>query len=355
MNRINQLAILALVLFFAGLAACTKTSSPEDGAVTTNNTTTQLQADGGVTPQGETKFFKGFIGNTLGLQMRLVREGDRLTGSYFYQKVGTRIDLRGSIDNSGNVNLEEFDPNGKQTGLFQGNWKPGETGLIEIAGNWKAPNSKKQTEFSLREEPIEFSSGVEVVARRIAENNKKLKYEIDVEYPQLTGSGSPNYEKFNQTMRGLVTKKVAEFRADMTANAEDPSLAPPPESPGSDLHIGYSIDLAKDDLISVSLSVGTYAAGAAHPNSYSDVVNFDLKNGKLLRLSDLFQPGSKYLPTLAAYCIADLKKQGQKQGAESMLDDDWVQRGAVYRVQWCHEQCFNPGVVHGGAPDAYMW
>ncbi len=328
MNRFNQLAIIALVLSFAGLAACTKTSPSEDGAATTNNTSPQLQADGGVTPQGQTKFFKGFIGNTLGLQMRLVREGDRLTGSYFYQKVGTKIDLRGSIDKSGNVSLDEFDANGKQTGVFQGNWKTSETGLIEIAGNWKAPNSKKQTEFSLREEPIEFSSGVEVVARRIAENNKKLKYEIDVEYPQLTGSGSPNYEKFNQTMRGLVNKKVAEFRADMTANAEDPSLAPPPESPGSDLHIGYSIELAKDDLISVSLSVGTYAAGAAHPNSYSDVVNFDLKNGKLLRLSDLFQPGSKYLATIAAYCIADLKKQGQKQGAESMLDDDWVQRGA---------------------------
>lgn len=328
MNSIHRLLILVILLACAGLTACNRNATPNDLATTDGNAVQPAQAEGGITPQGQTKLFKGFIGNTLGLQMRLVREGDRLTGSYFYQKVGTKIDLRGSIDKSGNVSLDEFDSSGKQTGVFQGNWKTSESGLIEIAGNWKAPNSKKQTEFSLHEEPIEFSSGVEVVARRIAENNKKLKYEIDAEYPQLTGSGSPNYEKFNQTMRGLVTKKVAEFRADMTANAEDPELAPPPESPGSDLHIGYSIELAKDDLISVNLSVGTYAAGAAHPNSYSDVVNFDLKNGKLLRLSDLFQPGSKYLPALAAYCIADLKKQGQKQGAESMLDDDWVQRGA---------------------------
>ena len=114
----------------------------------------------------------------------------------------------------------------------------------------------------------------------------------------------------------------------MAETAEDPSLEPPPESPGSDLHIGYNIELAKDDLISVLFTVCSYSAGAAHPNSYSEAVNFDLKNGKQLRLSDLFEPGSKYLQTIAAYCIADLKKQGKRQGEESMLDDDWVERGA---------------------------
>jgi hypothetical protein len=57
-------------------------------------------------------------------------------------------------------------------------------------------------------------------------------------------------------------------------------------------------------------------------------MNFDLTNGKLLKLSDLFQPGSKHLQIIAAYCIADLKKQGKQKGADSMLDDDWIQRGA---------------------------
>jgi hypothetical protein len=302
---------------------------PEDHAATSSNSGSQLQqADGGAMPQGQTKFFKGSIGNTLGLQMKLLREGDRLTGSYFYQKVGTKIDLRGAIDKSGSVSLEEFDASGKQTGVFQGNWTTEETGLIAIAGNWNAPNSKKQTAFSLHEEPIEFSSGVEVVARRLTENSKKLKYEIDAEYPQLTGSGSPNYEKFNQTMRNLVAKKVAGFKADMQPDAEDPPLELPEETSSSDLHIGYNIELAKDDLISVMLDVGSYSAGAAHPNSYSEVVNFDLKNGKLLNLSDLFRPGSKHLQIIAAYCIADLKKQGKQKGEDSMLDDDWIQRGA---------------------------
>ncbi|MEK6279762.1 MAG: DUF3298 domain-containing protein [Acidobacteriota bacterium] len=323
----------AHAIIFIGIAcfsACKKTSAPVEQAATANSTVPQFQhAQGGTTPQGQTKYFKGSIGSTLGLQMKLIREGERLTGTYFYQKVGTKIDLRGTIDNDGNVILEEFDTSGKQTGVFQGIWKPEEAGLIAIAGNWKGPNSTKQTAFSLHEEPIEFSSGVEIIARRITENNKKLKYEIDAEYPQLTGSGSPNYEKFNQLVRGLITGKVNQFRKEMVPEkGEDAVTDASQETMGSDLNIGYTLAMAKDDLISLDFGVGSYYSGAAHPNSYSETVNFDLKNGKSIKLSDLFTPGSKYIQALSKYSIQDLKKQAKAQGADSMLDDDWIQRGA---------------------------
>ena len=327
MHSLKQALLLALLIVL-GATACKKTPSDEASPPGTSSDQQGQQADGGATSKGETKFFKGTIGNNLGLQMKLVREGEQLAGSYFYQKVGTRIDLRGTIDKNGNLHLDEFDSAGKQTGMFQGSWKTDDAGMAIVAGNWKAPNSNKQTSFSLQQEPIEFSSGVEVVAKRIAEKNKQLKYEIDAEYPQLMGSGSQNYEKFNQTIRNLVTKKVSGFKADMTSDAADPELELPAESTGSDLNIGYNIELARDDLISVMLVVGSYSAGAAHPNSHSEVVNFDLKNGKSLNLSDLFQPGSKYLQVLSAYCIADLKKQDKSKGEDSMRDDDWIQRGA---------------------------
>jgi hypothetical protein len=116
----------------------------------------------------------------------------------------------------------------------------------------------------------------------------------------------------------------------MTPSADEP--APDPanetsaESQGSDITIGYEVALAKDDLIGIEFTVSSYSAGAAHPNSYTEVVNFDLKNGKALKLADLFQPNSKYLRTLSGYCIQELKKQ---QGTDGMLDDDWVQKGAA--------------------------
>ena len=333
MNVQNQLFLgLALIAFFS-ISACRKASTPtEQAAASPADGADRQHPEGGVTAATETKFFKGSIGSALGLQMKLVREGENLSGSYFYQKVGKKIDVRGAVDKDGNVNLEEFDSNGKQTGVFKGVWKQDENGAIEIAGNWTKPNSDKKAAFSLHEEPIEFSHGVEIVAKQIREKNKKLNYEIDVEYPQLTGSVDPNFAKFNQTVRSLISKKVADFKKEMTPSADEPAPdaadETPVESLGSDISTGYTVALAKDDLISIEFTVSSYSAGAAHPNSYTEVVNFDLKNGKLLKLADLFLPGSKYLQTLAMYCIQALKKQAKAEGADAMLDDEWIQKGA---------------------------
>ncbi len=269
--------------------------------------------------------------------MKLVREGEKLTGSYSYQKVGKKIDLRGSVDKDGKVALEEFDPAGKQSGVFQGVWKLDQDGMVEIAGDWTKPNGEKKTTFSLRQEPIEFTNGVEIASRQIKENNKKLRYEVNVDYPQLTGSTDPNYEKFNQTVRSLVNRQVSDFKKERLPEATDeaapegerPANEPAPESVGSDIVISYAVAWAKDDLISIEFTVSSYSAGAAHPNSYTEVVNFDLRNGKLLKLADLFLPGSKYLQAIAANCIQILTKQAEKEGSDGMLDEGWIKRGAA--------------------------
>ena len=155
-------------------------------------------------------------------------------------------------------------------------------------------------------------------------------YEISAQYPQLSGGNNPNFEKFNQVARGSVTKEVASFKKNMApAEGEEP---PPEGSMGSDLTISYEVALAQDDLISVQYVIGSYYQGAAHPNSGSQVINFDLKNGKQLKLSDLFKPGSKYLPAIANYCIADLKKQAKEKG---LLDDE-INEGASATAQNYH-------------------
>lgn len=324
----KQLLILLALVSASSFPACRRASTPAEQTPASSPVISEQyqHPQGGTTPAGETRYFKGSIGSALGLQMKLVRDGDKLSGTYFYQKVGKKIDVRGNVDSGGNVVLEEFDANGKQTGVFKGVWKTGDDGLIEIAGNWTKPNSSKGTAFALQQEPIEFTNGVEIVARQIKESNKKLKYEIDVEYPQLTGSTDPNFEKFNQAARGLVTKQVSGFRKQMAASAGEEN--PVDTGMGSDLGAGYTIALAKDDLISVQFDIGGYSAGAAHPNSYTDVINFDLRSGKQLKLADLFKPGAKYLQALANYCVQDLKKQSKQKGADGMLDDDWIQRGA---------------------------
>jgi hypothetical protein len=320
--------IIFCLLVFSG---CRKTSAPPQAAAPSDAASPSPQLNhtqGGTTPVAQAKYFKGSIGSSLDLQMKLVRTGDQLSGSYFYQRIGTRIDLRGNVDKDGNLTLEEFDSGGKQTGVFKGLWRvDGTDGLVTLAGNWSKPPSEKgsdrKTAFSLHEEPIAFTGDVELVSKQIKESNKKLMYEVSAYYPQLSGGNNPNLAKFNQVAQGLVTKKVAGFKKDMAPEEEQ---EPPPEgSMGSSLSVGYTVLLAQDDLISIKFDVGSYYQGAAHPNSYSDVLNYDLKNGKQLKLSDLFKPGSKFLQDIATYSIADLKKQAKDKG----LLDDQIESGAA--------------------------
>jgi hypothetical protein len=312
---------LLIALFASG---CRKSTAPAPAAPAAAPTAEQpLNQIGGATPPPQTKHFTGSIGSTLDLQMKLVREGDKLSGSYFYQRVGTRISLRGTVDKDGNLTLDEFDPSGKQTGVFKGLWSvDAQDGLITLAGNWSKPTGEKgddkKTAFSVREEPINFSTDVDVVTKSVKENNKKLMYEIDAQYPQITGGNNPNLERFNQLARTTVLKIVSGFKKDM---APEEGEEPRPEgSMGSDLGIGYTINLAQDDLVSVQFDIGSYYQGAAHPNSYTETLNYDLKNGKQLRLADLFKPGSRYLQTLSTLCVADLKKQWKEKNAEVMED-----------------------------------
>jgi len=324
--RILLLLALCLLLSFG----CRRSSTPPPAAPPSAPAAAPelSHSQGGATPAAQTKDFKGSIGSSLDLQMKLVRTGDQLAGSYFYQKIGSRIDVRGNVDQHGNLTLEEFDKGGKQTGVFKGLWQVDSSdGLVTLAGNWSKPPSEKgsdkKTAFSVHEEPITFTGDVELVSKQIKESDKKLMYEVSAQYPQINGGNNPNFEKFNQAARALVTKKVAGFKKDMApAEGEEPR---PEGSMASDLSIGYTIIMAQDDLISVKFDIGSYYQGAAHPNSYSDVINFDLKNGKQLKLGDLFKPGAKFLQAIADYSIADLKKQGKEKG----LTDEEIQNGAA--------------------------
>jgi hypothetical protein len=331
----HQLGI-ALFLLFAMLAlGCKRNAAP--GTTSTSSTPTpDLQQahnpEGGTTSAPITKFFEGSIGSTLGLQMKLVRDGTNLTGSYFYRKVGTKINLKGTVDLEGNLMLEELDTSNKVTGVFRGLWKTNEDGLINLVGNWSKPNSDKKTAFSIHEQPIEFTGATEIVAKTIKSSNKSPKYEIDADYPQIIGAADTRFDKFNLEARNLVNRKVAEFRKDIVKRVEEMPTVDMNET-GSDLSIGYSVGFASDELISVEFGIGGYYAGAAHPNSYTEVINYDAKNGKILKLADLFKSGAKYLQAVSAYAIKDLKAQGKAQGADSMLTDETIQEGAGPQIK----------------------
>ena len=332
----RTLLIFALILIVTGAQACkTKEEAGAGETMKRDSTASASNVNAqGADPSfrnaglpGGGKVFKGTIDYKYKIQMTLRRDGNDLTGSYFYTNKRTEIALKGSVDSGGNLTLKETDANGAQTGTFKGKWTEKPEG-VELEGTWTKPNSKDELSFYLTEQHVEFTADWKITTKQIKEENKQRRFTIDVEYPQIEGSDNENVKQFNQQISSLVIKAVNEWKQGAGAQAGEEDTMPEAEDDAYDS--GYNIEFANDDIVSVIIDTSIYEHGAAHPNSASETFNYDLKSGKPIKLSDVFKPGAQYIKKLSEYCIADLKKQARQDNPEEpMLNDDEIETGAA--------------------------
>jgi hypothetical protein len=324
-------AIIFTFVILLTLGGCRKKAADQSPA-NTNVAPSPEAPFGGQAPVGEKLFFRGTIAGNLSIEMVLLKDGDRLTGTYLYPKIGKDIALTGSIDKDGNILLMETDETGKQTGTFRGKWRPAfdspDSNVKEIEGKWSKPDGSKETDFMVSQQPLEFAAVVKVVPKVIKENNKEKRYTIEVEYPQIEGDG--RFEGFNREARSLISKDVAAFKTAESETEGDEPLDLPAETQNSSLNAGYDFRYATDDLISLEWGEGTYERGAAHGNHLTQVLNYDVKKGKKLALADLFIDKSKYLTAIANYCMKELKDRAKKP--DTMILEDQIESGAGPRA-----------------------
>jgi hypothetical protein len=264
--------------------------------------------------------------------MQLLRDADKLTGTYFYPKVGKNITLSGTVDKDNNVTLNESDEAGKQTGVFKGKWQTAvdspDPSIYEIEGKWSKPDGSKSTEFTVTQQPYEFTSNVQVTAKVIKDNNKQKLYSVTAEYPQIDGDS--RFDGFNREARAMMTKDTGAFKAGETSEDANDMTGLNSDNQTSTLDVGYDFHYASDNLISVAFTEGMYSRGAAHGNSATQVINYDVKSNKKLALSDLFKDKSKYLSVIASYCQKELKDRAKKPDA--MVLEELIDSGAGPRA-----------------------
>jgi len=174
------------------------------------------------------------------------------------------------------------------------------------------------------QQPISFTSAVRVFPKTIHDSSKEKRYSIDAEYPEIQGDS--RFDGFNREARSLVTKDAGAFKTAETSDeyADDTTL--PTETLNSTLDMRYEVRYATDNLISVEFTEGSYSRGAAHGNSLTTVLNYDVKNNRKLALSDLFS-AKNYLSVIANYCMKDLRDRA-KRDSDSMIDEEMMKSGA---------------------------
>jgi hypothetical protein len=276
---------------------------------------TQRAATGGL-PKKFRNAFVGRIADKYAIHMDLTRSGETLSGSYYYDNIGDDIDLSGTIEPGGQFKLTETDREGKTTATFSGkivvSTVDGQPALA-ISGTWKKAGAAAPLSLSLTEVRYDIGLGAKLESKKINQDIKKPKYSIDVEYPQVVGIVSPGQAAFNKFINSLITKRVTAFKKEVADDADIP-----PDSMGSSFDVNYNIEMASGNLITISFLMGTYSAGAAHPNYFYETVNFDTEKGTEIKLSNLFKPNSKYLSAISRYCITQLRKKLGEDAADTI-------------------------------------
>src|SRR5947209_4399529 len=174
MNMINNIRLKNLTTFLVCAllilcsAGCARKSAQQETAQQTNgNGSAQASSSNDpfnkpATPS-ENFFFRGEVGGHK-VEMKLTRDGQNLSGSYSYPNQPGSLALKGTIDDQQNLTLQEFDPQGTQTGIFKAKWKEADADpSIELEGKWSKPNGRNETNFDLMDQHLELGQGVGIV------------------------------------------------------------------------------------------------------------------------------------------------------------------------------------------------
>ncbi len=152
-------------------------------------------------------------------------------------------------------------------------------------------------------------------------------YYYEIEYPVFSGGDEKIRGKMNQDVYGQVQSDLNSFLDDF--NTTDHDYDPGPWF----LEISYYVNRNDDAFVSIIMNVSIYTGGA-HPNSYTNTLNFNLEEGgHLMSLADVFNPvatqvnsstGEKqdYMEFISEYVINELLKNG-------VSDEDWIRAGAA--------------------------
>lgn len=145
-------------------------------------------------------------------------------------------------------------------------------------------------------------------------------YIVNAEYPKLDYS-----EKINQIIEERINTDIDLFVEEVDSLELSADEIEEYGYGKSGLWITYEVYLLNDDYISIAFETSIYDSGAAHPNAYIEVFNYDVKNDKELLLLDMFVPDTMFWEAISYAVIQKLKLELDE---DEFADDDWIEEGA---------------------------
>jgi len=261
--------------------------------------------------------FRGYYTGTLGgrftIQMDLTIDSSAaITGNYFYETVGERLNLQGRLGTP--TLLEELDSDDKVTGRFAGSLAPP---YASFEGNWTSADGTKSLPFTL----------LRVADYHFYSTEDEL-IQAEAAYPRFAET-TPAWRQLNSKLHTQAMVAHGQFVHD-----SDEMLSEEELSPGMSYGFNHdcSIIYYSDDLISLLVTEWSFTGGA-HGNTSYAAENYWRQAGRFqpLTLADLFLPEADYAAALARLCIQSLQAQGAA----------WVKAGEIKTFTAEDLQVFN--------------
>jgi hypothetical protein len=175
----------------------------------------------------------------------------------------------------------------------------GTSGSPSLAAT-SAPSAPSGTVSTVAFEPEQ--PNLSVVTREIKQARKNLHGAVDVKYPELKGIADGKVQKtINDKLRADADAAIAQFFEDLQKNPPEPRPGTDPEAPEntSSLDAIFQPVMLGPTAVSFRQFLVHYPAGAAHPTTALQTYSFNLADGHLYTLAELFKPGANYLGRLS--------------------------------------------------------
>ena len=242
-------------------------------------------------------YFVGHIGDAP-IQMDLRIDGARVSGWYFYDRVGRYIDLDGTLE-FGTLTIEES-VEGRVTGVFEGEvpWSP--QGNVVLEGTWRSP-SDSTLPFRLTRVADFASLALE---QGPIEAHRSLPFFLAGELQALNGvlheRALPDLIEFFEAGRNLQINDEFYF--------------------GWSLDESTTIRYLDETLVSAMSNIYIYTGGA-HGNTFYRSFNLWRVDGPFreVTLADLFEPSSDYLQRLSGMILEQLREFGASDAVDGRV------------------------------------
>ncbi|MBU1038750.1 RsiV family protein [Patescibacteria group bacterium] len=151
------------------------------------------------------------------------------------------------------------------------------------------------------------------VTKTIEEGTDQTSYYVKVAYPFFTAE-EVDSTILNELAYQAAVKQITTFKQELSD--WDGARVSPEDFYSSSLNVDYDLKQATTILVSWRFNISNYLTGAAHPNSFSETVNYSVKDKKIIELADLFKSQTNYLEILSSLAILNLASQ------PDLKDDD---------------------------------